>query len=511
MPYCPNPDCRFRKRFGEAAEYNPGSVTCSDCDTPLVAADLLGKVVKEKKQFKMRDIYMRLLWTCGLLGFWNVLRHFPLPGMNSEALGQNAGFHISLFSLGLLPYITAYVLVEIVALFLQPFKGWRTAEGGSGRARLAGTARYLALVLGAVHGGLIVRNIENMANGQALVDNGFAFKSVLVLTLVAAMFLTIWLADQVSARGCGHGISLIFLADIVGGIPHNAEQVLKHFKGALASSQVLMPVLTVIGLLALIAYVEKSVRYVPIRYSDGTEVSFSIKLTTAGTTPVWWASSLLSLPLAFLPMNVSYTPTSYPTAFWITTNFYPGTAFYTAANAILVIFLYFLFTALFYNPREIMKYLRERAASPVSDRVNKRGSLDRSLESMALVGSLYLVLLLSLPAVIGKLLEEPRVLPKGISMIIAVCVALDLAAEMRLRWRSEKCVAFAEFHEPWKASLFRSLLEKEGVSCVVRGFYHRALLYLFGPYIEMTVYVAADKEDIARNIERRYMNVGTLM
>ncbi len=209
MSYCPNPECPFRKRHGESAEYNQGTATCSDCGTALVPDDPLGKTVKQKKEFKMRDLYKRLLWTLALLGFWGILRHFPLPGIDNEfmmgwgGLTEKLGLPVSLFSLGLMPYITACVAVEVAALLAQPFKQWRSRDGELGRARLRRAAIYLTVVIGVFHGWSLVWGLGDMAGGQALVDNGTAFKSLLVLTLVAAMFLLIWIADQISARGCG--------------------------------------------------------------------------------------------------------------------------------------------------------------------------------------------------------------------------------------------------------------------------------------------------------------------
>ena len=111
MPYCPNPECSFRKRFGESAGYNEGTARCSDCGSALVTDDPLGAAVRQKKKFRMRDLYKRLLWTLVLLGFWNIVRHFPLPGLDGEglmrwgALAGNLGLRVSLFSLGLMPYI----------------------------------------------------------------------------------------------------------------------------------------------------------------------------------------------------------------------------------------------------------------------------------------------------------------------------------------------------------------------------------------------------------------------
>jgi len=512
MPYCPNSECPFRKRRGGSAEYNQGAVTCSDCGTALVADDPLGKTVKQKKEFRMRDVHKRLLWTLALLGFWSIVRHVSLPGIDKEfmmqlgGLAENLGIRFSLFSLGLMPYITACVVVEIAALLVQPFKRWRLKDGVPGRARLTRAALFLTVVIGIMHGSALVWQVGSMADGHVFVDNGTAFKSLIVLTLVAAMFFIIWIAAQISAKGCGHGISLIILSGMVGGIPQDFVNALRLYKKALSSPQFIMPLVALAGAIALIVYIERITRQVPVRYADGTETAFPIKLTTAGTQPVSWAYGLLALSFFFVPVNEAFSPESRPVSSWIVANLHQGTVVYTAASAVLIIILYFVFTALFFNPREMIEYLRERNASVVPDEIDGKRDLYRGLECMALIGSLYLVLVPLSFKVIWWLLGTEVTRVNGISLIVAVCITLDLTGELLFRWRSDSLVRIAEFHEPWKAGLLRSLLEKEKVPCIVRGYYHRSLLYLFGPYIEMPVLVAGSHENAARDVMRRYFN-----
>ena len=142
---------------------------------------------------------------------------------------------------------------------------------------------------------------------------------------------------------------------------------------------------------------------------------------------------------------------------------------------------------------------------PPDETVGKR-DIYRGLEGMALIGSLYLVLVPLSLQVIWWLLGTEVASVNGISLIVAVCITLDLTGELLFRWRTDNLVRIAEFHEPWKAGLLRSLLEKEDVACIVRGYYHRSLLYLFGPYIEMPVFVERGNENAARDVMRRYFN-----
>ncbi len=508
MPYCPNPECPYRKSLRESAEFVAGTKICSDCGTPLSENDVLGPADKTDRWSKFLvfgDFHKRLLWTLALLVLWNFVRHFPLPGTNSEALELLEGIggpRISLFALGLMPYITAYILVEIVARLVPRLRHLRT--DGPGRARLRRAALILTLVIGIVQGQAIIWQLGTMAG--VFVDNGTAFKWLLVLTLVAATFFIIWLADQISAKGCGHGISLIFLSGMLGSIPHDFEHTLLQYKGALSSPQLVMPLLTLAGAIFLIVFMERSARHIPIRYTDGTETSFPLKLTTAGTQPVPWAYGALALSFFFIPVNESFDQVTRPMSTWIVTNLHQGTVVYTAASAVLIIILYFPITALFFNPRDMIAYLEERNASLIPGGNDGKRYIYRVLEGMALVGSLYLVLLPLSIQVIWQLLQTEVTPVNGFELIVAVCITLDLTGELLFRWRSNGLVRVAEFHEPWKAGLLRSLLEKENVPCVIRGYYHRSLLYLFGPYIEMPVFVERSNVNAAREVMRIYLN-----
>ncbi len=508
MPYCPNPECPYRNSFRKSAEFIPGTITCSDCDTPLSDEDVLGPAEKTDRWSKFLafgDFHKRLLWTLALLSFWTVVRHFPLPGANSQALELLAtlgGPRISLFALGLMPYITAYVLVEIVARLVPRFRHLRT--DGPGRVRLRRAAFVLTLVIGIVQAGALIGQLGILAGGNVLADNGTMFKSLLVLTLVAAMFFIIWLADQISAKGCGHGISLILLSGMAGSIPHYFARALLQYKAALTSPQLIMPLLTLAGAIVMIVFMERSARYIPVRYADGTETAFPMKLTTAGTEPASWASGVLALSFLFIPMNESFDQVSRPIATWIVTNLQQGTVVHAAASACVIIVLYFLFTALFFSPSAMIDYLAEKNASVIPDESDGKRYIYRVLKGMALIGSLYLVLLPLFLQVIWRMSGTELTVVNGVSLILVVCITLDLTSELLFRWRSNNLVRVAEFHEPWKAGLLRSLLEKENVPCIVRGYYHRALLYLFGPYIEMPVFVAVKDENTARDVMQKY-------
>jgi len=143
MPYCPNPDCPHKKRTGRPAEFSKGITLCSDCGSVLV------KEVTEKpdtRKFTLSDFQKRVLYTIGLVLFSRVLVLIPAPGIDLEVLARVARasgrelnfstlYFFSTFALGIMPYLSAYMLVEILSLFIPPLKTWR-GEGYSGRTKI---------------------------------------------------------------------------------------------------------------------------------------------------------------------------------------------------------------------------------------------------------------------------------------------------------------------------------------------------------------------------------------
>lgn len=508
MPYCPNPECQYRRRFGESAEFNLGITTCSDCGAQLSDEDVLGTT--PKKPFTLTDVHKRVLWTLLLLGFWRVLQHLSLPGINYDVLSQmpeRLSMRFSIFSLGLIPYVSAYVLVELLALFLQPLKRWRQEGGYEGRARLVRTARLATLILAIVHAGSLVSTMGRVATGQALIDSVPGFRLLLVLTLVAGTFLMIWIADMISAKGVGHGISILFLASTVGAFPHDVAKMLGTYQGENKFIYFIVPLLALIGLIILIVYMEKTTKQVPVKYADGLDAAVPLKLTTAGTVPSGWANTILAIPAIILTAYDVGEQSHHGILQWWAGNFYPGATGRAIAYSILVIVLYYVFTAFFYNPKSIAGFLKEKSAVFKTLFDDGGSAVDRGLERMALIGSLYLILLTFSLDLVWRLCGIHEFTPDGIELIVTVCIALDLISEVRFRWNAEHLVKVAEFQEPWKAGLLRSLLHRHNIPSVTRGYYHRALLYFFGPYIEISTYVPHEQENAANEVMREHLQL----
>jgi len=502
MPYCPNPKCPFRERHGESAEFVQGTKYCSDCDTPLTTDDILGKAPKKTRRNRA-EFYKRIIWTLVLLGFWRILAYLSLPGINDDAFSRMASqdkqssFRFTILALGLMPYIYGYILVEALALFVKPLKRWRSQEGQAGRLKLVRTARLVTLVLAVVHGSFLLSGMSKMFSGQIFIDPGLVFRSVLVLTLVAGTFLTIWIADMISMKGIGHGISILIIASYVAGLPRDIIRMVNLSVGENKFIYFVLPVLIVIGLISLVIFMEKAYRKTPVQFENGTDSYIPIKLTTAGTVPSAWANSMTAALSLFLMPSMSGGQQVHDILLWLAVFFGPGQAGRLIAYSIFVVFFYYLFTAFFYNPRQISAYLKDRTAEFKIPSEGDSHFVNRSLERMAVIGCLYFLGIILFVEIAGRVTQIMVFALDGVKLIVMVCIALDLANEVSMRWKSQNLVNVAEFQEPWKAGLLKNVLQQNKIPCVIRGYYHRALMYFFGPFVEMSVFVPAEKAKAA--------------
>lgn len=513
MPYCPNSECPYRKRFGESAEYLSEIAMCSDCGTSLSEKDGLGPLPKKKSTVILTETHKRILWTLALVGFWRILSHLSLPGIDLNALSQLTGgsdspfaqyVHMGILSLGLMAYISGYVMVEIASLFIQPLKRWRVEGGSEGRAKLVRAARWTTLVIGVYHASALVSTMGSMADGSLFTNNSPAFRALLVLTLVAGLFLTVWIADMISAKGIGHGVSILFVISYLGSILHNVQKMLMSCEGDSKVIYFVIPLLALLGSIALIVIVEQTIKKVSVRTASGINAHVPLKLTTAGLVPSNWADLIIVLPLIIIPFLATGELASHPIVQWISSNLYPGAFGRAIVFSVLVMILYYVFTAFFYNPKDIVGLLKKWGVTTVTPPGNGTALMDRSLERMALIGCLYLILMTFALDIVWRVCNIPMFAPSGLHLILIVTVALDLISEMRMRWRSEGLVKIAEFHEPWKAGLMQSVLKGKSIPSVIRGYHHRALLYFFGPYIEMSLHVPREQAEAAQEIVNEF-------
>ena len=522
MAYCLNPECPHKKKTGNPAEFQEGITHCSDCGS-LLSEEVIEKEDTQKTtpRITLTDLHKRILYTIGLVLFWKVLLLIPVPGINLQALGSLLGDEgsnsllrffgfgsalerLSVFALGVMPYLSAYMIVEILSVFIQPLKSWRD-EGYQGRIKIKRVAFIATFLLALLQGYGVAQGLEGMLGpvGEKIVRNpGLSFRLISALTLTGGTFLTIWIAELITEKGIGHGISILILVGHGPRIFSNIPQIkfVSYEHSPLA--YFLLFAIIAVALIALIVLMEKSYRKIPVRFSDDVEAYIPLKLTTAGIMPADWGSTLVMLPITvsgFINGSILQK---------LSEALFHGHIWYYIVYAIIILFLYYLFTSFFYNPKDMVTFLKNKNASILSSSgKNEESYIDRSLESMIPIAALYLRVVLFVPNAIFDLFLNFHL--DGIALIVAVAILFDLVEEIRLR-RGSHLVKVAELHDVPMAGLVKSLFEQKGLPCYLRGYYHRALLYFFGPYIEISVLVPEDRVTDAKEVIDNYLDANML-
>jgi preprotein translocase subunit SecY len=525
MAYCLNPECPHKKKTGHPAEFQEGITHCSDCGS-LLSEEFIEKEDTQKappRRIIPTSIYKKILYTIGFVLAWRILLLIPAPGIDLQALQglfSHEGFFQGLFgygsalgrlsvvALGIMPYISAYIIVEILSLFIQPLKSWR-GEGYAGRIRIKEIALFVTFLIALVQGYGIAISLEHMmgAAGEKIIRHpGLSFRLVMAITLTTGTFLIIWIAELITRKGIGHGISILILIGFARGILSYIPQIYSLFQQHFVSPvSFLLYVSMIIIIVTVIVSMERTKRKIPVRFSDGTEAYIPLKLTSAGIIPASggeWLIGLLTTILAFTPMM------GYQVSQKLSEALVGGGIWYYVAYAITIIFLYYLFVSFFYDPKEMVTFLKNKNASILSPPgKNEESYIDKSLESIIPVGALYLAFIVFIPKIASRFLFF---IMGGTVLITAVAILLDLIGDVRLRREGNNLVKVAELHDVPMAGLVKSLLEQKGLPCYLRGYYHRALLYFFGPYIEISVLVPEDRMTDAKEVIENYLDANML-
>ena len=414
---------------------------------------------------KATELKQRIWFTLGALVVFRFLSFVPLPGVNPRILQdlyeQTRGGVLDLFNtfsggslermsliaLGVMPYITASIVVQLGAA-LHPALAALKKEGESGRKKLNQYTRYGTVGLTAVQGYFLAVGLETYAAASglnAVVDPGLMFRIGAVISLVGGTMFLLWLGEQITSRGIGNGVSLIIMAGIVAQFPTVGAQLMEGGRsGSIPSYLIVMLFITIIGLILFISFMERAQRRLLIQYPKraqqrgGMQADRShlpLKLNTSGVIPPIFASSLLLLPLTITQFaGNSVTPDSTMGGVLVTLNQYlqHGQPLYMLLYAVGIIFFCFFYTAVVFNPEETAENLKRGGGFIPGIRPgrNTANYLDYVLTRITVIGAAYLTLVCVLPEYVIAQTGLPFFLG-GTSLLIVVNVTVDTIAQIQ--------------------------------------------------------------------------------
>src|SRR5438309_6777451 len=339
---------------------------------------------------KATELKKRLWFTIGALILFRLLSFVPVPGIDPAAMAelyatQSGGIldvfntfsggalsRFSIVALGVMPYITASIVVQIGGTVYGPWQALRK-EGETGRKKLNQYTRYLTVMITLVQGYLAVRGLESQTvrqSIQAVVMPGMLFDITGTVSLVGGTLFLMWIGEQITSRGIGNGVSLIIMAGIVARLPQAIGQLLEGSRtGSLSPIIVVGIIGLAVGLVLFICFMERAQRRVLIQYpkrqtARGMQQERShlpIKLNTAGVIPPIFASSLLLMPLTVLNWAGNRAAPEGGTSDWlntISTFLQHGSVAYELLYGVGIAFFCFFYTAVQFNSEETADNLK---------------------------------------------------------------------------------------------------------------------------------------------------------
>ncbi|UZP68594.1 preprotein translocase subunit SecY [Desulfovibrio mangrovi] len=406
---------------------------------------------------RMPELKKKLMWTFLLLAFYRVGIHVPVPGVDTAALVeffasvQNTLFgmfdmfsggglrNLSIFALGIMPYISASIIIQLLQVVSPDLKRIAKEEGAAGRKKLTQWTRYLTVVITVMQGFGIAMGLESMTSptgAPVVLTAGWGFRLITILTLTAGTVLIMWIGEQITEKGVGNGISLIIFSGIVAGLP---GAILKSFNLIGAGELSIFMGIIILALMPIvlgaIVFMERGQRRIPIHYAKrqmgrkmfgGQTTHLPLRINTAGVIPPIFASSLLMFPAtigSFAPGNEMLQQ--------ITSWFAPTTILYNILFVALVVFFCFFYTAIIFDPKDIAENLKNSGGFIPGIRPGgkTRDYIDKVLSRITLWGAFYIAAVCVLPMALISWANVPFYFG-GTSLLIVVGVAMDFMSQV---------------------------------------------------------------------------------
>jgi preprotein translocase subunit SecY len=402
--------------------------------------------------FRIAELKSRIIFTLSLLAVYRIGAHIPTPGINGEELskfllekgGAIMGFfdmfsggalsRATIFALGIMPYISASIILQLLTVVI-PALARLAKEGEAGRKKITQYTRYGTVVISIVQSIGIAVGIESMNQGAFVQNPGWAFRLMTMITMTSGTAFLMWLGEQITERGIGNGISLIIFAGIVARFPNAVIGSTSLIRaGELNLIVMLMVVVMMLAVIAIIVYVERGQRKIPIQYAKrvvgrkvygGQNTHLPLKVNTAGVIPPIFASSIIMFPATIagfiaIPWVQSFAA-----------QLAPGSVFYTLLYVGMIFFFCYFYTSITFNPVDVADNLKKYGGFIPGVRPGQKTSdyIYRVLSRITFGGAAYLSAVCVFPDLLRLWFNVPFYFG-GTSILIVVGVGLDTMSQI---------------------------------------------------------------------------------
>jgi preprotein translocase subunit SecY len=417
------------------------------------------------RAFRTPDLRKKLLFTLGIIVLYRLGAHIPIPGVSYENVqtcvsaaqkGNSSLFglvnmfsggallQITLFALGIMPYITASIILQLLTVVIPRLEALKK-EGQSGQTKITQYTRYLTVALAILQGTGLVATARSGALFQGcpvasdiVPDHSLFMTITMVITMTSGTAMVMWLGELITDRGIGNGMSILMFVSIASGFPGTLWSIKES--GSLAGGWINFGGVILIGfvMVGLVVFVEQAQRRIPVQYAKrmigrrsygGTSTYIPLKVNQAGVIPVIFASSLLYIPALIAQFSSSTSGWKS----WIQDNFVKGDhPYYVTAYFLLIVFFAFFYVAISFNPEEVADNMKKyggfipgiRAGRPTAE------YLSYVLNRITWPGSLYLGLIALAPTVALASYGGAGNSIGGTSILIIVGVGLETVKQI---------------------------------------------------------------------------------
>ncbi|MDH7516607.1 MAG: preprotein translocase subunit SecY [Bacteroidota bacterium] len=409
-----------------------------------------------RNMFKIQELRQRILFTIGILIIVRLGAHVTLPGVNATLLssllasqkGQGGLFgmfdlfvggafkNAAIFSLGIMPYITASIILQLLGAVVPYFQKLQKEGGEEGRKKITQYTRYGTIVIAALQGwGVSVRlqNLTLPSNGAPIVPpevQGLFFAISTMLIIASATIFLMWLGEQITDRGIGNGISLIIFVGIVARFPHALIAELTRGENLIIEVVVIT---AMVFITAGVIMVTQGTRRIPVQYAKrvvgrkvygGVTQYIPMRVNTAGVMPIIFAQSIM-----FIPETITMF---FPESEFMQTlaiYFRMDSFLYIIMYALLIIFFTYFYTAISFNPQDVSDTMKKQGGfiPGIRPGAHTREYIENILTKITLPGSIFLAIIAVLPSFFIRMNIAPEFAHffGGTSLLIVVGVALD--------------------------------------------------------------------------------------
>ena len=404
---------------------------------------------------RIPDLRKKIGITVAILALYRLGAYLPVPGIpfrdmldayQNAASGSGALTvlnlfsggalsRVSVFSLGIMPYITAQIILQMMQAVI-PSLGELAREGEAGQRKITQYTRYLTVALSLISAVGYLFLFKSAAYGMSFDGMGIPAvleDAIVIVTLVAGALIIMWLGEVITQRGIGNGMSLIIFANIMAGLPSAIISSVMTSGGMLVT---ILTLVVIVAIIPVIVYIERGQRRIPVQYAKrvmgrqmmgGQSTYLPIKVNTAGVVPIIFASALL-----YLPAQIAVF---FPTVGWMQTfaNAVSSGWVNWVLSVLLIVFFAYFYTAMVFNPDETADQLKKSGGFIPGIRPGKATAdyIKAVLDHVTMPGAIFMAVLAVAPSIIFSLTNNSLIQSfGGTSILIMVGVAMDTLASL---------------------------------------------------------------------------------